>query len=897
MKYCGVATPFKGIRVYQRSAMGMPGSETCLEELMSRILGHLVQEGCVAKLADDLYVGGDTPEEALHNWSRVLKALDDNNLRLSAAKTVVCPKSVNILGWVWRQGTLTASPHKVSALEVVEPPTTVHGLRSFIGAYKVLSRVLKGYAVLLHPLEHLTAGKASRDRIIWTDDLRTAFRKAQSALQECDTITLPSPEDELWIVTDASVKNNGIAATLYCRRDEVLKLGGHFNAKLKQNQITWLPCEVEALCIGAAIKHFAPYIVQSKHQAQVLTDSRPCVQAVQKLQRGEFSNSARVSSFLTFVSRYQLTVRHIAGVANLPSDFTSRHPVICQTPDRCQICKFIQDIQESVVYRITIQDVIQGIVKMPFSDRPAWLETQQECPDMRRCCAHLQQGTRPSKKAANVHDVRRYLGTLKIAHDGLLVIHDAVGFSTVERIAVPTSVLHGLITALHITFNHPTQYQMERAFCRTFFALDLKKAIADVTDTCHHCNALKYVPPPLCTQSSEPSPDSVGVSFAADVLKRSGQLILVFRETVSSYTLSTFIDSEKHEDLRGGLLVLSSQVRSLNDSGISIRVDSAPGLIALKTDPLLAKYGITLVFGEVKNKNKNPVAERAIQELTTEILHIQPQGGSIDKVTLALATGQLNERIRKGGLSAKEVWTQRDQITGAQLPFKDSELLKLQETTRSTNHPVSAMSKLHGHSAGLPSALSLGDLVYLKQERSKLKAREKYLIVAISGEMCSIRKFTESHFRARTYNVPLYECYPVMPTLLPPKKDHVSDSSDDGLPPEAPPPVIPAAINQPLPDEAIPPDIPVVVNPQLPDEPIPPDIDNAPGDGDPAEAQQREGEMEEMAAAGQPPPGGVVPIHAHRRSARARKPNPKYTDNLWDMRSESSDSDNDEDSA
>lgn len=27
-KYCGVATPFRGVRVYTRSAMGMPGSET-----------------------------------------------------------------------------------------------------------------------------------------------------------------------------------------------------------------------------------------------------------------------------------------------------------------------------------------------------------------------------------------------------------------------------------------------------------------------------------------------------------------------------------------------------------------------------------------------------------------------------------------------------------------------------------------------------------------------------------------------------------------------------------------------------------------------------------------------------------------------------------------------------
>ena len=33
-KFCGIVTPFKGVRVYQRCAMGMPGSETALEELI-----------------------------------------------------------------------------------------------------------------------------------------------------------------------------------------------------------------------------------------------------------------------------------------------------------------------------------------------------------------------------------------------------------------------------------------------------------------------------------------------------------------------------------------------------------------------------------------------------------------------------------------------------------------------------------------------------------------------------------------------------------------------------------------------------------------------------------------------------------------------------------------------
>ena len=91
LKYCGVATPFRGIRVYTRSAMGMPGSETALEEMMCRVLGDLIQEGCVTKLADDLYCGGDSPETLLSNWRRVLESLDRCNLRLSPTKTIICP--------------------------------------------------------------------------------------------------------------------------------------------------------------------------------------------------------------------------------------------------------------------------------------------------------------------------------------------------------------------------------------------------------------------------------------------------------------------------------------------------------------------------------------------------------------------------------------------------------------------------------------------------------------------------------------------------------------------------------------------------------------------------------------------------------------------------------------
>ena len=53
--------------MYTRSAMGMPGSETALKEMMCSVLGDLIQEGCVTKLVDDLYCGGDSPEALLSN--------------------------------------------------------------------------------------------------------------------------------------------------------------------------------------------------------------------------------------------------------------------------------------------------------------------------------------------------------------------------------------------------------------------------------------------------------------------------------------------------------------------------------------------------------------------------------------------------------------------------------------------------------------------------------------------------------------------------------------------------------------------------------------------------------------------------------------------------------------
>ena len=124
------------------------------------------------------------------------------------------------------------------------------------------------------------------------------------------------------------------------------------------------------------------------------------------------------------------------------------------------------------------------------------------------------------------------------------------------------------------------------------------------------CATLRYRTPKVrIEQTSNPPLDAVSVAFAADVIKRSHQLILVLRECTSSFTVSLLLGDEGHASLRNGLIQLCIQMRPLDGPYALIRTDPGPGFKALVDDAFLARHRITLEIGQPKNRNKNPVAE------------------------------------------------------------------------------------------------------------------------------------------------------------------------------------------------------------------------------------------------------------------------------------------------
>ena len=764
MKWCGTVTPFRGIRIYLVACQGLPGSSEWLEELLCLLIGEKVREGSAAKVADDLFIGGQTIKELFKNWSEVLDILAKNGLKLKPPKTFIAPTHAQLLGWDWNNGCIKASSHKLLPLTKCDPPPTVTAVRSYVGAYKFFNRVIRGCAQNLDHLEKAIVGKQKSDKITWTDDLLDKFRASQKALESAAIITLPKRSDPLTIVHDGSQK--GIGSVMYVNREKDIKLGGFFSAKLKTHQARWYPCEIEALSIAVSVTHFAPYIRDSLHCTQILTDNRPCVQAWSKMRRGEFSTSARVATFMSSLSEFNVEVQHISGSYNIPSDFLSRNPLICDSQN-CQLCRFVSDSETTVVRGISAKEVLNGHVAVPFSNRVAWKNLQMECPDLRRVHAHLTNGTRPTAKNTKVGVVKKFLRNSTVARDGLLVVKQSQPFlPELELIVVPLRLLHGLITSLHIMLSHPTAHQLTNVFNRCYYSLKVSDCVSSVVKSCSQCQALETIPTEMIVQSSSVPATSPLLVYAADVLRRCRQFIFVLRDTFSSFTVAQIYNDENHNTLRTALIVSISSIRPNPQTSVEVRVDNAPGFKPLKSDFELAESKIVLDFGRVHNKNKNPVAEKSVRELSSEILRVLPEGGQINKSQLAVVVNQLNSRIRNRGLSAWEILNQRNQFTGEQLDFSDLHLSEEQAQQRATNQQASAKFKARGKPPAENASVEVGSLVYIKSEGEKHKARERYLVTEVNNDSCTLQKFVKSQLRSQKYSLKLSEVYPVRPEQI-----------------------------------------------------------------------------------------------------------------------------------
>ena len=390
-------------------------------------------------MADGLFVLGNNLQDLYVDFEEVLSRARLCGLTFKPSKIVIAPVNTILFGWQKLGDGWRPTPHTVSPLATAEPPNTVKQMRSWLGSYKQLSSSIQGYASLLAPLEAIVGNRGSAERIVWTEELISAFNVAKESLSNIKTVYVPKPTDFLHTYSDYSAAKGAVGGRLEIRRmnenGTYQKLhGGDFSCRVTKHQRKWFPCEGEALATKLVIEHFAHYLRENRNQITHHTDNMPVVQAWKRSKGGAFSSSARISTFLSGISALDLEIVHTPGKDLKSSDFYSRHPNDCNSKS-CQICQFANELQEvgdrtiPMVGNVTVTDIQQGTVTMPFTQKPAWLKTQKADPTHQKLCWLIDNSQIPDKRKTKGENTRLKIlhnlytaGSLQKASDGFITV-------------------------------------------------------------------------------------------------------------------------------------------------------------------------------------------------------------------------------------------------------------------------------------------------------------------------------------------------------------------------------------------------------------------------------------------------------------------------------------------
>ena len=103
-----------------------------------------------------------------------------------------------------------------------------------------------------------------------------------------------------------------------------------------------------------------------------------------------------------------------------------------------------------------------------------------------------------------------------------------------------------------------------------------------------------------------------------------------------------FVPDERHATLRDALTRLIIGLHPLDGPSAIVRVDPAPGFASMSSNDSPKHLNVTIEVGRVKNKNKDPVAEKAVRK--------SGEGGGGGYLT-KFCTGRLRPEVQPLNLS------------------------------------------------------------------------------------------------------------------------------------------------------------------------------------------------------------------------------------------------------
>ncbi|GJW06356.1 reverse transcriptase domain-containing protein [Tanacetum coccineum] len=300
-----------GTFAYRRMPFGLCNAPGTFQRCMLAIFHDMVEK-TMEVFMDDFSVFGNSFQNCLSRLDHMLQRCEDTNLSLNWEKSHFMVKEGIVLGHKISKKGIEVDKAKIDVIAKLPHPTTVKGIRSFLGHAGFYRRFIQDFSKISRPMTHLLEKNTP---FIFSDDCIRAFQTLKDKLTEAPILIAPNWDLPFELMCDAS--DFAIGAVLGQRHEKHFRPIHYASKTLIEAQTNYTTTEKELLAIVYAFEKFRSYLIMNK--SIVHTDH-----SALKYLFAKKDAKARLLRWVLLLQEFDFKVIDTKGAENLAADHLSR---------------------------------------------------------------------------------------------------------------------------------------------------------------------------------------------------------------------------------------------------------------------------------------------------------------------------------------------------------------------------------------------------------------------------------------------------------------------------------------------------------------------------------------------------------------------------------------------
>ncbi|GJX17393.1 reverse transcriptase domain-containing protein [Tanacetum coccineum] len=300
-----------GTFAYRRMPFGLCNAPGTFQRCMMAIFHDMIEK-TMEVFMDDFSVFGDSFSTCLSHLDKMLKRCEDTNLVLNWEKSHFMVKEGIVLGHKISKSGIEVDRAKVDVIAKLPHPTTVKGVRSFLGHAGFYRRFIQDFSKIARPMTHLLEKETP---FFFSKECIESFNTLKRKLTEAPILIAPDWDLPFELMCDAS--DFAIGAVLGQRKNKHFQPIHYASKTMTEAQAHYTTTEKELLAVVYAFEKFRSYLVLSK--SIVYTDHSAI-----KYLFAKKDAKPRLMRWILLLQEFDVIIRDKKGAENLAADHLSR---------------------------------------------------------------------------------------------------------------------------------------------------------------------------------------------------------------------------------------------------------------------------------------------------------------------------------------------------------------------------------------------------------------------------------------------------------------------------------------------------------------------------------------------------------------------------------------------